>query len=181
MKHDSGFLVARVSTVAQQLRQSREALKLDIYQVAEATKIKSDHIRALEEGNYNAFSAPIYIRGFVRAYALVVKLPVPKILADLDEELSQTKKFREPPSLLPNKRTPLDWIMLQFSKLNLKWFGLAVGLLLLLLIVVASYSAWRRHKTTDPLAGLGPGLYRPPAGQSGEYLPLPTNAVPTRP
>ena len=167
-----------MSTVAQQLRQAREALKLDIYQVADITKIKSDHIRALDDGNYNAFSAPVYIRGFVRAYALAVKLSVPKILADLDEELSQTKKFREPPSLLPNKRTPLDWVMLQFAMMNLKLVGLALALTLVVIISISSYSAWRRHKTTDPLAGLGPGLYKTPAGQSGEYLPLPTNALP---
>ena len=170
-----------MSTVAQQLRMAREAAKLDVYQVAETTKIKSEHIRALEEGNYNAFSAPVYIRGFVRAYAMAVKLPVPTLLADLDAELAQTKKFREPPSLLPGKKSPLDWIMLQFSKLNLKFVGIALGLVLVAVIAASAYSAMRRQKTTDPLAGLGAGLYRPSAGQSGEYLPLPTNALPLRP
>ena len=35
-------------TVSEQLRRAREAQELDIYQVAEITKIKTDHIRALE-------------------------------------------------------------------------------------------------------------------------------------
>ena len=45
-----------MSTVAEQLRVAREARKLTIQQVADATKIRTDHIRALEEGNFNVFS-----------------------------------------------------------------------------------------------------------------------------
>ena len=61
-------------TVAELLRQAREEQKLNIYQVAEITKIKTDHIRALEAGQYDAFSAPVYIRGFVRTYAKALRL-----------------------------------------------------------------------------------------------------------
>ena len=42
-------------TVAEQLRAAREATKLTIEQVADATKIRTDHIRALEQGNFSAF------------------------------------------------------------------------------------------------------------------------------
>ena len=56
-----------MSTVAEQLREAREAQNLTVYQVAEITKIRTDHIRALDEGNYDVFSAPVYIRGSVRS------------------------------------------------------------------------------------------------------------------
>jgi cytoskeletal protein RodZ len=59
-------------TVAEQLRAAREAKKLTVQQVADATKIRTDHIRALEEGNFSAFSAPIYIRGSVKNYATLL-------------------------------------------------------------------------------------------------------------
>ncbi len=42
-------------TVAEQLKQAREAQGLKIHEVAEATKIRGDHIRALEAGNYDIF------------------------------------------------------------------------------------------------------------------------------
>ena len=58
-----------MSTVAEQLRQAREAKNLTVQQVVEITKIRTDHLRALEEGNFDVFSAPVYIRGFVRSYA----------------------------------------------------------------------------------------------------------------
>ena len=48
-----------MSTVAEQLRQAREARNLTVQQVAEITKIRTDHVRAVEEGNYDVFSAPV--------------------------------------------------------------------------------------------------------------------------
>ena len=79
-----------MATVADQLRRAREAQQLNIYQVAEITKIKTDHIRALESGNYDTFSAPVYIRGFVRTYAKILKLDESQVVADLEAELAQT-------------------------------------------------------------------------------------------
>src|SRR5512140_1012170 len=100
-------------TVAEQLRQAREAQNLTVYQVAEITKIKTDHVRALDDGNYDPFSAPVYIRGFVRTYAKVLKLDVPQIMAVLDQELAGTDKFREPPSLSGGSHGFLDSLMFQ--------------------------------------------------------------------
>ena len=61
-------------TVAEQLRAAREAKNLSVNEVAEITKIRTDHIRALEEGNFDIFVAPVYIRGFARTYATLLKL-----------------------------------------------------------------------------------------------------------
>src|SRR6266404_4731217 len=76
--------VTGMATVAEQLRQAREEQHLNVYQVAEITKIKTDHIRALEAGEWGSFSAPVYIRGFVRTYAKTLKLDVAKVTADLE-------------------------------------------------------------------------------------------------
>src|ERR1044071_5997129 len=105
-----------MSTVAEQLRQAREAKNLTIHQVADVTKIRTDHIRALEEGNFNVFSAPVYIRGFVRTYATLLKLDVPQTMAALDAELGRTEKFSEPPPLTNQPRGFVDFVMLQLSK-----------------------------------------------------------------
>ena len=72
-----------MSTVAEKLRQAREARNLTVHQVADVTKIRTDHIRALEEGKFDVFSAPVYIRGFVRTYSTLLKLDVPQIMAAL--------------------------------------------------------------------------------------------------
>src|SRR5690348_14379611 len=99
MPRGKGYIIPVMSTVAEQLHEAREARRLTVEQVAEITKIRSDHLRALEEGNFDIFSAPVYIRGFVRTYSTVLKLNVPAIMSALDTELGQTKKFAEPPPL----------------------------------------------------------------------------------
>lgn len=160
-------------TVAEQLRHAREEQRLDIYQVAEITKIKTDHIRALESGNYEAFIAPVYIRGFVRSYARSLKLNETRIMGDLDAELDQSEKFREPPPLTGPHQGLLDWMMLRLSKLNWR-LVVAVVSVVLLLWLGFSCARHRRSTPSDALKNLGPGLYQPTTPPSGETLPLPT-------
>ena len=160
-----------MSTVAEQLRTAREASKLTIEQVADLTKIRTDHVRALESGQFNAFSATIYIRGSVKNYARLLKLDQTKLLADLDAELNATEKFSEPPPLVETKKTFIDTLMLQWAKLNWK-IGFA-GVVVMAVVVVAVVSVWalRHHKANDPLKNLPPAVYQP--ANSGDTLPLP--------
>jgi cytoskeletal protein RodZ len=160
-----------MSTVAEQLHLAREAKSLTVHQVAEVTKIRTDHIRALEEGNFNVFSAPVYIRGFVRTYATLLKLDVAQLMSALDGELGKTEKFHEPPQLTNKRRGTLDFITLQLSKVN--WRTSVIGLIAAgaLLGTVSAVLIWRHHQAKDPLAHLDPGVYKP--AQSGEILSLP--------
>ena len=162
-----------MSTVAEQLRAARETQRLTIQQVADATKIRTDLIRALEDGNFNVFSAPIYIRGSVRNYAARLKLDVPRIMAALDAELNQTEKFSEPPPLTEASNTPLDRLMFLLSKLNWKAGVAGTAILGVILIVVVASLAWRHHKHSDPLADLPPAVYQ--TASAGQTLPLPTH------
>ncbi len=159
-----------MSTVAEQLRVAREARKLTIQQVADVTKIRTDHIRALEEGNFNLFSAPIYIRGSVKNYATLLKLDVPQIMAVLTDELGRTEKFSEPPPLTEVSNTPLDRLMFLLSKLNWKVGVAGTAVLGIALVVSFVGFAWRHHKRSDPLAGLQPAVYQ--SANSGQTLPL---------
>lgn len=165
-------------TVAQQLQSAREAAQLSYQQVADATKLKAEQVEALERADYASFPAPVYIRGSIRTYAKLLKLDVPQIMAQLDEEFSTVKDLRAPPPLTPPANGFLDWVMLQFSKLD--WRILAgLGAVVLMLIIAWSLlrpsSAARKQ---DPLSNLGPGLYTPRQNARGETLPLPTNAPP---
>jgi transcriptional regulator with XRE-family HTH domain len=162
-----------MGTVAERLREARESQKLTISQVAEVTKIRTDHLRALEESNFDVFSAPVYIRGFVRCYATMLKLEVPQIMAALDAELGQTQKFSEPPPLSDRPRGIVDFLMLQLSRIDWRKGGIALGGLLGLAVVVSIYLIWRHQRTADPLAGLKPGVYHSTQAVSGQTLPLP--------
>ena len=164
-------------TVAEQLRRAREEQKLSIYQVAEITKIKTDHIRALESGQFDSFSAPVYIRGFVRTYARMLKLDESQILAHLEAELGRTERFREAPPLTKKPRGALDFLMLKLSRLNWRVAAVLGGMAFVLLLAWAGVVSLRNRNQSDPLKNLGPGLYQSRTEQSGELLPLPTNSV----
>jgi cytoskeletal protein RodZ len=158
-------------TVAEQLRVAREARKLTVQQVADATKIRTDHIRALENGNFNVFSAPIYIRGSVKNYATMLKMDVPQITAALDAELKGTEKFSEPPPLVEASKSPLDYLMFLLSKVNVKMATTVGGVLAIVLVVLLAGWAWRLHKKSEPATNLPPAVYQP--ATSGDTLPLP--------
>jgi cytoskeletal protein RodZ len=158
-------------TVAEQLRAAREAKKLTVQQVADATKIRTDHIRALEDGNFNVFSAPIYIRGSVKNYAAMLKMDMPQITAALDAELKGTERFSEPPPLVEASKSPLDYMMFLLSKMNARVALAGGGVLAVVLVVLLAGWAWRHHKRNETAPNLPPAVYQP--ASSGDTLPLP--------
>lgn len=164
-----------MATVAEQLRTAREAQKLTVHQIADITKIRTDHLRALEEGNFDVFMAPVYIKGFVRSYSTLLKLNVPQVMADLDGELRKTEKFAEPPRLSDEPRGVLDFVTLQLSKVNWRVASVVIGGLVVLALIYFGYSAIHNYRNRDPLKNLPPAVYKSTGKNPGDKLPL-TNA-----
>lgn len=160
-----------MSTVAERLREAREARKLTIEQVADLTKIRSDRVRALEAGEFESFSATVYIRGSVKAYARALKLDEAQLLNALDAELKGTEKFSEPPPLVEQQKTFVDHFALLVAKMNWKVGFAGLGLIALVILASLSLLAWKHHQKNNPLKNLPPAVYRP--ASSGDTLPLP--------
>jgi cytoskeletal protein RodZ len=161
-----------MASVGEQLRTAREKQGLSVPDIAERTKLRSDHVRALEAGNYDVFAAPVYVRGFVRSYATLLKLDVQVVMTELEAELGQSTRLQESTQLTKPTPTLLDMLMLQLSKVKWGITLIVTGVALVLYLTIVGYRAWRTHRATDPLAELGPGFYQPPATNSGEMLPL---------
>lgn len=160
-------------TVAQQLRQAREARNLTVQEVAEATKIRTDHVRALEEGLYDTFPAPVYIRGFVRTYAGFLKLDVDQLIDQVNEELGRAGKNPDVSAGSSGGGGISVINALLFQLWRVKWkivLPLAIGGAALT-IGIYGWRTWASHKAKDPLAALGPGLFQ--SRGDGETLPLP--------
>ena len=170
-----------MATVAEQLHRGREARGLTVNQVADITKMRTDHVRALESGDFDAFTAPVYIRGFVRTYAALLRLDGAAIMTALDAELAQTTKFRDPPSLTQEPPGTLDRLMLLLSRINWRIALPVAGILVTALVTYLGIRAWQEQRSRDPLAGIGPGLYQPAQRQKGETLPVPAPRPPRRP
>ena len=155
------------------LRAAREAQKLTFHQVADATKIKTDHVRALEQGAYEVFSAPVFVRGFVRTYARFLKLDAEKTVRDLEQELGLEGVLKSSREAIGQKLGPIDYLMFYLSQV--KWTVVGPLILLGLILVGAIFGtrAWMNQRARDPLAGLPPGVHQPSATKHAEILPLP--------
>ena len=157
-------------SVGEQLKAAREAQKLGVHEIVDMTKIRGDHLRALEEGNYSVFSAPVYIRGFVRTYATLLRLDTAKILEQLGHELADSGQVD--PSLARGPASLLDAAMFQLSKFSRRMLWPAVGTIAVIMVALGSYLIVSHHRNADPTIGLGAGLYQVPTN-TGDSLPLP--------
>lgn len=57
------------------LRQMREARGFSLQRVAERTKVGAYQLQCIEEQNFAALPAPVYLRGFLKEYCRMVKTP----------------------------------------------------------------------------------------------------------
>jgi len=76
------------------LREAREAHNFSQEAIAKQLRIDAALVRALEEDDYSKFAAPIYVTGYLRAYARVLGLPPESFI-----EAYQNLGAAAPPSL----------------------------------------------------------------------------------
>lgn len=169
-----------MSVVGEQLRSARKAQKMSERDVAEITKLRADHVLAIEEGNFEVFPARVYVRGFVRTYAKLLKLDSDKVMSELDKELESSTLHRQAPPLDPGSRSIADSIMFQLSRINWKVMLPVMAILIVALGTLWGIRAWKEAQTRDPLAGLPEAVYQPAKPLPVETLPIPVGTLTNR-
>jgi len=86
------------------LRDARVAKNLTLEDVAHATKIPKSSLAALEAGRFETLPAPVFVRGFIRAYARVVGTD-PNPLVRIYEATARPPEPPEDKSLTVGPRT----------------------------------------------------------------------------
>ena len=162
-----------MALVGEQLRHARESLGYSIPDVVGMTNLMTDQVNALESGDWTAFAAPVYVRGFVRSYAGVLKLDAETVLVDLNEEMGHAN--HEKGGLADDAQLRsgfVDGFMLYFS--HVKWRAV-IPILLLVSLVIGVYFGvdyYRTYNSTDHLEGLGQGLNAESLIPNSDLLPL---------
>ncbi len=77
-------------TVGQVLRTAREATGRSVVELARITRIPVGSLVALEENNFSALPAAVFVRGFIRSVAREVQLEPADVLALYDAHLNET-------------------------------------------------------------------------------------------
>jgi transcriptional regulator with XRE-family HTH domain len=71
-----------MQTIGERFEEARKKKGASIREAAESTKIRGDYLQKFEANQFDLDLAPIYVKGFLRAYASYLKLPPERILAD---------------------------------------------------------------------------------------------------
>lgn len=80
-----------MNTVSEKLRFARESQGLTLDDISNATRIQTNLLRAIDEGNFSILP-PAYIRAFLRSYARQVGLDETDVLAEYDAVIAQDSK-----------------------------------------------------------------------------------------
>ncbi|MGH7737671.1 MAG: helix-turn-helix domain-containing protein [Candidatus Tyrphobacter sp.] len=70
--------------LGQRFRAAREARGLSLPEVAEQVRIRAVYLAAIENDDWSAIGAPVYIRGFLRTYARFLGLDAEEAVADFN-------------------------------------------------------------------------------------------------
>lgn len=157
------------------LRAAREAAGLTLSEVAQILKFSPRQIEALERDDYRILPGATFVRGFVRAYAKLLKLDAMALLSLLDDAAPASEAEIVPPENMGDADTS------SFIERNQRW--LIAGLLLMVLAVVAAYLYTRMEGPVGgkqaPAAAALPVPLAPPAQPAAE--PLGAAVVPAAP
>jgi cytoskeleton protein RodZ len=136
------------AAAGERLRQARAAAGLEIADVTAELHLSETVIVALEAGDFESLGAPVFVRGHLRGYARLLKLPEAEIASACPDDLPDTAEFGKPlrPDLGPG-----------FSIVNA---ALLAGLVLVMLIALIYWLAGD-DDSADPAAPDAAAMHAP--------------------
>ena len=101
--------------LGERFRAAREERGLTLSEVGEQLRIRSVYLAAIEEENWKAIGAPVYIRGFLRTYARFLGLDAEEAVAEFNAASGTSPSSSPLPSATPAQAgqrslAPLLWV-----------------------------------------------------------------------
>jgi len=142
--------------VGHSLKIVRERQGLSLVDVAARTRIRRQHLDAIEGGRFTELPGPIYITGFLRTYAETLGLEPEQVVQNFQSESDIARQRKELvfPMPRPEQRTP---------RLLLVLLALAVA--------AGAYAVWYRYQETFRS---GAELVKAVPGRLADLVPPPT-------
>ena len=146
------------------LQSQREAMGWSVEQVADQLKLAPRQVVALEAGDYASLPSPAVTRGFVRAYAKLLKIDAAPLVAKIEMNMPPEAQAGATASIPRREQRPASFSQSRFpigGKRNKVPVGLIAGVAVL---VAAGAALWH--------FGLLPGSQQPQA-DNGALLETP--------
>jgi cytoskeleton protein RodZ len=145
--------------LGERLRAAREARGASLSDVADQIRIRSVYLTAMEQENWDAIGAPVYVRGFLRTYARYLKLDPEQAVAEFNATLPEPPA----PKSVERERSPAS----RRSGLLLIWTAGTIAVLLVAFVFYNELTLRSERSavatTTATPAPLSPASPTPPA------------------
>jgi cytoskeletal protein RodZ len=125
-----------MESIGKYLRKRREARAMSVEEVSRATRIPIASLERLENDHFDDLPGEVFVRGFLRAYARAVALPV-------DDVLARYTACRRSVYV-----TPLP-VMSPIQKASKKRFGVAIAFVVLLVLFTVALSIVLKPRGND--------------------------------
>ncbi|MEK7236395.1 MAG: RodZ domain-containing protein [Nitrospirota bacterium] len=158
-----------MESIGEFFRQVRETKGLTIDEVASKTRIRTDFVKALEDGNFAKLPDQVFARGFVRSYARSL---------GLDEE-DAIHRFVQSAGAYYDKQIERERLKLRQAEeerkrqANRKAVAVAIGIAIFTLIFLLSreQSSLLVHRSSSDLPASGSKRIAPPTPESHDVSP----------
>lgn len=83
-----------MQTIGERLEEARKRKGISIREAAETTKIRSDYLQKFEANSFDVDLPPLYLKGFLRAYARFLELDPERLLSDFNSIVAEGRPAR---------------------------------------------------------------------------------------
>jgi transcriptional regulator with XRE-family HTH domain len=97
--------------IGQTLQRARRTLDLSLEEIARTTRIPRATLEAIEAGDHDDLPAEVFVRGFIRSFALAVEVPPVPLL----ERFAESRRAQAEPA----EANPVPGMRLSDGRLNL--------------------------------------------------------------
>ena len=171
---DTGWTAARSEAPGRLLCETREAQNLSVADVARQLKLSVHQVEALEAGDFQRLPGPVFVRGFVRNYARLLKLDAEPLVSSVVASLPREEPRSAAP---PSQEIPFP------TAAPRRWRGYAAALV----AIVAALAAYEflpggpETAVTHPVAVSPPPAAQTPPSEAQQGNPLASESAPLVP
>ncbi len=158
---------AVMAALGEEFRSAREARGITLSDVAEQIHIRSVYLNAIENEDWKAIGAPVYVRGFIRTYARFLGLDGEDAVARFNEQA--------PPDRPAHAAVAVDFGS-DRERSGPSWLVLAGGLVALILVAFVVYEYWQYAKgsTASAPVAAASAAPQPAAASAGSQSAAPS-------
>lgn len=153
-----------MAVLGDRFRAAREARGLSLSDVSEQVRIRSLYLAAIEEENWKAIGAAVYVRGFLRTYARFLGLDPEEVVVTFNQQVQPGGVGPEEPAARPRRERSSR------PGAVLLWVA---GVVAVLLVALVAYNALTMRREVAVLA-VASGV---PSAAASEASPTPPAAV----